>query len=296
MTARASWGFAPGDRISERLIAHDKLGGGRRFETYTAWDERLFVVIVVKLLRPDLVEDEASLRSLAAEAQIVERLSHPVIVRSFGARLNGPRPHLVLEHLEGPTLAHLLKRYGALPLEQLIPLALQVCAALHYLEEEEVVHLDVKPRNIIMGAPPRLIDLSIARSFDRARRTLDPIGTDPYMAPEQCEPRGRGRMGAPADIWGLGASLYHAAAGRRPFVRSKDFDRDDPAARWPQLEKDPPPLLREVPPPLAELVSSCLQKDPSLRPTASEVVHSLEPLVAALPRRRVFGRLRPRLR
>ena len=88
------------------------------------------------------------------------------------------------------------------------------------MERRGFVHLDVKPDNIIMGIPPRLIDLCIARSLERAGRTRGPIGTDAYMAPEQCGADGwKATIGAPADVWGLGATLYHAASGRRPFPR-----------------------------------------------------------------------------
>jgi serine/threonine protein kinase len=123
----------------------------------------------------------------------------------------------VLEHLEGPRLSTLIRKYGPLEPEQLFPLGLQLCSALHFIEAEGVVHLDVKPSNIIMGAPARLIDLSIARTFDELARMTYPIGTDAYMPPEQCDPLGRGPITSAADIWGMGATLYHAAAGRRPF-------------------------------------------------------------------------------
>src|SRR6202000_1178879 len=95
----------------------------------------------------------------------------------------GPSPPLLLEHLEGPTLRELLDRHGPLSLEQLLPLALHIASALHYLAAEGVVHLDVKPSNIVMGAPPRLIDLSVARTLERALLTSTPVGTDAYMAP-----------------------------------------------------------------------------------------------------------------
>src|ERR671914_292309 len=85
--------------------------------------------------------------------------------RSFGAQLGGERPHLVLEHIEGPRLSTLMRRYG-MSLEQLLPLALNLCSVLHYLAHAGVVHLDVKPSNVIMGGEPRLIDLSIARTLD----------------------------------------------------------------------------------------------------------------------------------
>ena len=90
---------------------------------------------------------------------------------------DGPRPHLVLEHLEGPRLSQLLRKHGALPMEQLLPLALELASALHYLAGQDVVHLDVKPSNVIMGAPARLIDLSVTRDLKgRIEREWDADG------------------------------------------------------------------------------------------------------------------------
>src|SRR5205807_1225938 len=79
-----------------------------------------------------------------------------------------------------------LQRQG--PLDEVLPLALHMCSALHYLAAEEVVHLDVKPLNIIMGPQPRLIDLSLARTVAQASGMTGPVGTTAYMAPEQCRP------------------------------------------------------------------------------------------------------------
>jgi len=138
---------------------------------------------------------------------MLRRLNHPVLLRCFDAVLDGSRPHVVLEHLEGPRLSTLLRKYGRLPMEQLLPLALEVCSALQYLSTEAVVHLDVKPSNIIMGAPPRLIDLSIARSIDEAVALDSSVGTDDYMAPEQCEPTAGSGPGPAADVWGLGVTI-----------------------------------------------------------------------------------------
>jgi eukaryotic-like serine/threonine-protein kinase len=91
-----TWGLAEGDEIVPGRSAVRLLGGGERYETVLAWDERLLALVVVKLLRPNLVHDEHSLRGLAGEAQLLERLEHPVIVRGFGAVLDGPRPHVAL--------------------------------------------------------------------------------------------------------------------------------------------------------------------------------------------------------
>ena len=122
-----------------------RIGGGRRYEAMLVWDEHRLAVLVAKVLRPDQARDPAALQDLAHEAALLQRLAHPVVVRSFGAVTDGKFPHLVLEHLDGPTLDELLAREGPLALEQLLPLALHVASALHYLAAEGVVHLDVKP-------------------------------------------------------------------------------------------------------------------------------------------------------
>ena len=182
---------------SPRRSALKRLGGGPRYDAYLAWDERQHAVVVCKVVRPHLVETPRTLAGLAGEWEMLERLDQPVIVRGFDAVLDGPRPHLVLEHLEGPRLSTLVRRYGPLPVEQLVPMALELCSAIHYLRAEEVVHLDVEPSNTIMGAPPRLIDLSVALT-SRTRPSLSsPIGTDAYMAPEQCDPQRLGPVGRP---------------------------------------------------------------------------------------------------
>ncbi len=284
-----------GDEFVPGRLALRGLGGGHRYETYLAWDDRLLSVVVAKLIRPDQVEDPDAIQNLHREARALDHLGHPVIVRGFGAVLDGPRPHIVMEHLEGPTLRSLVKRYGPVSPQQLLPLALHVCSALHYMSTEKMVHLDVKPGNIVMGAPPRLIDLSIARSLRDAGRVRSPIGTDPYMAPEQCQPKSGAKLGPPADVWGLGASLYEAITGHLPFSKGSR-KAAAPAARFPQLWEEPVPFAKGVPRPVRDLVVRCLAKDPGDRPTASEMALELEPLIAALPQRPAIGRLRPRFR
>jgi serine/threonine protein kinase len=292
---KASWGFEEGDEIAPGRVALGRLGGGTLFETYLAWDDRRFFIVVAKLIRPDRVGDVAATKRIGQEAETLARLSHPVVVRSFDAVLEGPRPHLVLEHTEGPTLRSLLRRYGPLPVEQILPLALNLCSALHYMNTEEMVHLDVKPGNIIMGAPPVLIDLSLACPLAEAARITTPIGTGPYMAPEQCEPGARGTIGPAADVWGLGATLHEAITGRRPFLPDgTGFEGND--ARFPQLAQEPEPLPPDTPPEIAETVLRCLQKDPSDRPTAAELGLQLQPVAASSRRRSVLGMRRPRLR
>jgi serine/threonine protein kinase len=288
----ASWAFDEGDEIAPGRTILRHLGGGNRFEVYLVWDDRLFAVMVAKVIRPDQAQEAHSLRELAREAEALQSLAHPVLVRGFGAVLEGPYPHVLIEHLEGPTLRSLLRRGGPLPDAQMLPLALHVAAALHYMSQEGMVHLDVKPDNIVMGVPPRLIDLSVARTFERAARVGGLVGTDAYMAPEQCDPvRFAGTIGPPADVWGLGATIFHAIAGSVAFPREPGaHESEDLHVRFPQLIEGPVDLPETVRPSLRDLIDAALAFDPAARPTAAEFAQGLEPLVAALPRKMVLGR------
>jgi eukaryotic-like serine/threonine-protein kinase len=249
------WNFPEGDEIAPGLRAVRLLGGGRRYEAYLSWADHLRTLVVVKVLRPGQERD-----GMRREAAMLARLAHPMLLRSYGAVLDGERPHLVLEHIEGPRLSTLMRRYG-MSLEQLLPLALNLCSVLHYLAHERVVHLDVKPSNIIMGGEPRLIDLSIARRLDELGDLRSPVGTDLWMAPEQRDVDRFGELGPAADVWGLGATLRAAMPDR-------------------------------VPRPVNDAVAACLAPRPSDRPTADELARALEPLVDALPAPRL-GRFRP---
>jgi eukaryotic-like serine/threonine-protein kinase len=285
----ASWEFEEGAELHPGRIVLKPIGGGNRYEVVLVWDERLYALGVAKVLRPDQAGDEKALRDLSREVEALRTLAHPTLVRSFDAVLDGPRPHVLIEHLEGPSLRRLIKRDGAIPLEQLLPLAAHVAGALQYMAQAGYVHLDVKPDNIVMGLPPRLLDLSIARTLERAGRTDGPLGTDPYMSPEQCVPREEAAapIGPAADVWGLGATLFHAVSGEKPFPRGSG---DEGAERFPQLVEDPLPLPEWIPAELSTLITETLERDPAKRPTCAELVERLQPLVAALPRKMTLAR------
>ena len=120
--SRPTWGLQEGDEIAPGRTVLRRIGGGRRYEAMLVWDEHRLAVLVAKVLRPDQATDPGALHDLEREADLLARLAHPVVVRGFGAVLDGRFPHLVLEHLDGPTLDELLARDGALALEQLLPL------------------------------------------------------------------------------------------------------------------------------------------------------------------------------
>jgi eukaryotic-like serine/threonine-protein kinase len=260
----ASWDFAPGTEIGSGRTVVRLLGGGDRYEAWLGWDDHLCALVV---------ERSSARAAIAREAEVLSSLSHPAVVRLFGADIDGPRPYVVLEFLDGPRLSTLLRRYGPLTPEQVVSVAAELASALGYLHNERLLHLDVKPQNIIMSARPKLIDLSIARRFDEVALLTAPLGTDAYMAPEQCAPEMLSDIGAWSDVWGLGATLFEAANGYRPF-RSRAAGEQHP-----QLGEDPASFHPRVPPVLADTIGRCLARRPSDRPRVAEVADAIEELL-----------------
>ena len=131
-----------------------------------------------------------------------------------------------------------------------------------------------------MGAPAQLVDFSLAMGHDEAAALDHAAGSDEYMAPEQCLPGERGTVGAASDVWGLGATLFRAAAGYRAFDREP---------RWAQLTDAPKALPAHAPRGMGELVLACLAPDPADRPTPRDVAVAVEPMIAVLPSARLSG-------
>ncbi|HEU4512424.1 MAG TPA: serine/threonine-protein kinase [Nocardioidaceae bacterium] len=286
--AHDSWGFSRGDSITPDLTAMKLLGGGSAYEAYLAFDDLTYGPVVVKVVRPDQVRDEKTLRGLRREVDTLARVNHPVMMRGLRSEVAGDRPHVVLEHLDGPRLSSLIRRYGPLQEQQYLPLAIEVASALHYLRRIGYVHLDVKPSNVIMGAPARLIDLSVARPVEEAAALDHPIGTDAYMAPEQCDPPRTGCPGPASDVWGLGATLFEAVAGYKPF----DLPGPDAvtvAQRFPQVAEPSYELPDRVPGDVAKVVYACLEPAPENRPLPHEVAEGLQPALERAPRSRLAG-------
>jgi serine/threonine protein kinase len=285
-----SWHLHEGDEITPELTAMRFLGGGSAYEVYLAFDEITYAPVVVKLVRPSQLEDASTLRGLEREVSALGHVNHPVVVRGLRSDLAADRPHAVLEHVEGPRLSSLVRRHGALQQPQYLPLAIDIASALHYFRHVDVVHLDIKPSNVIMGSPARLIDLSVARPSERARRA-ERIGTDAYMSPEQVDIDRFGEPGFASDVWGLGATLFHAVAGRRAF------DVGDPDAatldeQYPQVAADPHELPGGVPAEVDKILRAMLERDPAHRPLPHEVVAALEPVMAAQPAPRLTFKVR----
>lgn len=276
-----SWQLRPNDTIGEDLVVVRRLGGGTRYEVFEAWDRRLFVRVAVKALRPHRVSDERALSSFGREVEISSRLAHPNLVRLLRWSDGPPMPHLVLELVNARSVEDHLEDVGPVRVPETCLLGIRMLAALQYMHAQNVLHLDVKPANVTMGDPPRLLDLSLAHAgtsiqFDRA------VGTPAYMSPEQC----RCEMLTPAtDLFGLGATLYEALTAMQPFSQGDDSSADL-EARYPQLVEDPLPIRSqqpEIPELLDDVVMSCLARDPKCRPrTVLDCALALESVIDRL--------------
>jgi eukaryotic-like serine/threonine-protein kinase len=278
------WSVKRGDELVPGRRVQEPLGGGIRYQAFLTWNENLLAPTVVKILRPDLVEDDGSRRSIAKEGKLLREIDHPYFMRLLAADTDGPRPFIELEYLDGPRLSTLLRRHGVFGAEQLYPLGRQLAAAVQYMHRQGLLHLDVKPTNIIMGPVPRLIDLSIARRFDEIPTLRHPLGTDAYMAPEQCDRTLLTTITTKTDVWGIGATVYEAATRQLPYPKGDRSGTD--VERWPQLVHDAQPPRVKMNSRAASVIMSCLERDPAKRPTPLELFDAFDELAARHGRKR----------
>jgi eukaryotic-like serine/threonine-protein kinase len=210
------------------------------------------------------------------EADIVMALAHPYIVRCFG--MSGSN-YLLMEYLEGPSLYHLMKgrpqrRMG---INDALRMSIHVGAALSHVHDRGLLHLDVKPSNIVVvRGRPILCDFGIAR-WQADPRPSGVAGTDGYVAPEECLLE---ELSPAADIFGLGATLYELLTGERPFPeRGK-------GKAYPQILQAPAPVRQHrpaVPVALEKLVLNCLSRDPKARPRLVALLPSLHGFIGSGP-------------
>src|SRR5215831_2297773 len=214
--------YRPGERICQGLFAWELLGEGTRTECWLAWSVPLWSHVVVKLPREDQIGDARAAGRVDREARLLRRLAHPGIQRLLEDRHRDPLPHLVLEYVEGPTLATLLDEEGPLDAGDVVRLGLQLAARLHHVHAVGLVHLDVKPGNVVLrDGRAVLLDFDIARPVGQPAPRGRPHGTRAHMAPEQCL---RAQADPRMDLFALGTVLYELATGRPSFERDPSVE------------------------------------------------------------------------
>lgn len=259
--------FLPGERIWRGLSAWEPLGADDQIERWLAWSEPLWSRVVVELPREERMEDLRTVRRLAAEARTLVRLSHPAIPRLLDDRHDHPVPHLVLEHVEGPTLAQLALS-GPLAAADVARLGVGLASCLHHVHGRGLVHLGIEPAGIVVrDGQPVLIDLGRAR----------PIGGPPppgkpraaaHQAPERCL---RARPDPRMDLFSLGTVLYELATGQHA----------GPVEDHPVVPARARILRPDLPIDLDVVLHSLLERDVHRRPRTA--LETLRLLAAAVP-------------
>jgi serine/threonine protein kinase len=290
----AGGALAPGYTI----LAH--LHQSNNYDVYDVFSEERSCRCIAKTPRQDLLKSEGVAARLLREGALLEDLTHPHVARLY-ERIEGPPPVLIMETLTGETLAHLIDtNYRRLPIKEVAHLGLHLCSAVHYLHGRGILHLDLKPSNIVSErGMAKILDLSIAHP---PGPTKAGAGTTQYMAPEQV--RGDD-VDASTDVWGIGAVLYEAATAEPPFNAEyeetgyeEDSDLTDGTGteEWTSTSGTgtdydlegyeqitglaaPVRARRRVPAAFGEIVARCLDPDPHARPTVAELTSTLRTLI-----------------
>jgi Tol biopolymer transport system component len=293
-----------GDSVGRWLGSYeviDRIGAGGMGEVYRGRDTKLGREVAIKILRPAFAADPDRLARFEREARVLASLNHPHIGAIYGVEDADGVHALVLELVDGETLADRLEK-GAMPLDQALSIAIQIASALDTAQRAGIVHRDLKPGNIMLtrrggaSAPPmaKLLDFGLAKAsapaVARAERSMQPtsppptltapgtiLGTRQYMAPEQLE----GREPDPrTDIFAFGAVLYETLTGKKAF-EGKSHASVSAAI----MSTDPTPISAVqplIPPALDRVVAICLAKDPDDRwQRARDVLRELQWIVEA---------------
>jgi eukaryotic-like serine/threonine-protein kinase len=254
--------ITPGTVLADRWEITSRVAVGGMAEVHRAEDRLLERTVAIKLLR---THEARAAERFSREVTTHASLQHPDIVVLFDAGEHDGSPFLVMEFVDGPSLADLLLE-GPLPLDRVRDLGRRMASALAYAHEQGVVHRDVKPGNVLFDAAgdAHLADFGIVRLADAAGATGTgtAMGTPGYIAPEQLT--AQDEVAGPADVYALGLVLLEAATGRREFVGHATEAAMARLSRDPDVPDDLPADLRRL---LGEMTS----REPDERPTAADV-------------------------
>jgi len=261
----------PGTKLGPYEITAP-LGAGGMGEVYRARDSRLGRDVALKVLPEVFAADAQRMARFEREAKVLASLNHPGIASIYGLEESGSARALVMELVEGPMLSERIAQ-GAIPMDEALPIARQICEGLEYAHERGIIHRDLKPANVKLtpeGAV-KLLDFGLAKALEDEAVAGDPstsptisrlstqagviLGTAAYMSPEQARGRPADRR---ADIWAFGCLLYEMLTAKRAFGGENISEtlaaimRDEPD--WRALPQSVPPRIRE-------LLKRCLSKD-----------------------------------
>ena len=279
-----------GTTLANRYQDLELLGEGAMAHVYRAYDRQRKCAVALKLLRADYAEDYEFEQRFRMEAQTLEKLAHPNVVRYYGLERDGRSLFMVMEYVAGETLrAEMFSQKGVLSGKRILEILYPLAVALDFAHARGVLHRDIKPANVLLAADGRVLlsDFGVARLMDASTVTTFVVGTPAYMSPEQCASK---ELTAKSDIYSFAVMAFEMLCGRRPFVgETAGLPRLSlpELVRMEHLSAQPPIVLSlrpTLPAGLDAVFARSLAKQPARRPaTVAEMVEGLEPLIKDVP-------------
>ena len=256
------------------------LGRGGMGIVYKAENQSLGRMVALKVIAPDLAQNEEFLKRFRREARALAQLYHPHIVLIFALRQADLGLYIAMEYVEGQTLADHLQTHSPIAWPQALPLIKQLLSALDYAHERGIIHRDLKPRNIMLTeqGEVKVMDFGLAKMLGQGSGETTVTGarggTLCYMSPEQA--RGLKNVDHRSDLFSLGLTLYEVLAGRLPF-RKDDSDFIILKAIVEKRFPSPDTFNRTLPRPLSKIIMKALEKNPAKRyQSAGEMLAAIE--------------------
>lgn len=262
-----------GSFLQDRYEILERIGSGGMSDVYKARCHKLNRLVAIKVLKEEFRSDDNFIAKFKMEAQSAARLAHPNIVSVYDVVDEGSLHYIVMELVEGITLKNYIAKKGHLEIQETIGIAIQVAQGIAAAHEQNIVHRDIKPQNIIISrdGKVKVADFGIAKAVSSHTTTTSAIGSVHYISPEQA--RG-GYSDARSDIYSLGITMYEMVTGHVPFEGDNTV-----AVALAHLEEPitlPSVYNRDIPVSLEKIILKCTEKKPEFRyNTAVEVINDL---------------------
>jgi hypothetical protein len=250
--------------IDSRYTLHEEIGAGATGSVFKARDAMLDSWVAVKLLKPEYTANRDAIERVRQEILLSRDIAHPNILRVYHLASYEGGTYLTMQWIKGGTLADLLSERGALPIPEVLTLAIKLSSALAAAHSSNILHRDIKPGNILMDddGEPYLADFGLARLIGEQGLTQHGVfvGTPHYCSPEQVALQ---ELDERSDIYALGLVIFEMSTGRRPF--EADTVADILAMQKSASPPDPIAISPKIPGELAAIILRCLAKDPTER-------------------------------
>ncbi len=290
-----------GQILNDRYKVVEEVGRGGMSAVYKGIHELMDRTVAIKVLLPQLVSDQISIKRFQQEAQAASHLQHPnvITVYDYGFVASG-QPYLVMDFLEGESLSDIIRRDKQVPVKRMIPIFMQACEALEHAHQKGVIHRDLKSSNIMLidfeGKKDfvKVVDFGIAKLMPSSGKqsqnltqTGEVFGSPIYMSPEQCMAQS---LDARSDIYSMGAMMYESLTGQPPLMGNSIIDTMQMHMSTPPKPfKETRPDL-EIPETLERVVLKALAKKPEQRyQSMQELRDALEGVSKLIDKEKLFG-------